>query len=97
MATRNETSKEANQGESRIQLVKAITEALVELMRASTGTIVALGILVILAAVIWRAAPEVQQQALPLLTGMLGVIIGRMLTPQVPTSSKPSETLSPQG
>jgi uncharacterized membrane protein HdeD (DUF308 family) len=96
MATKNESSKEANQGESGILLIKTIIEAFAELMRASTGTIVALGILFILAAVILQATPEVQENALHLLIGLLGVIIGRML-PQVSISSRPSETPTTQG
>ena len=75
-----------------MQLIEVIADALAQLVKTGTSTVVALGILAILAAIILRASPEVQQQALPLLTGMLGVIIGRMLASQETSPPKPPET-----
>jgi hypothetical protein len=97
MATKSsKPNKKPVQGDLVVRLIGAITEALARLITASVSTIVALGILVILAIIIIPAPPEIQQQTLPLLTGMLGVIIGRMLPPG-PQSPKSPETPSPSG
>jgi uncharacterized membrane protein HdeD (DUF308 family) len=95
MATKNRSSKGPNQGELIVQSIEAISDALARLLTTGTSTVVVLGILVILAAIIWRAPPEVQQQILPLLTGMLGVIIGRMLASQGTLPPQPPQTPSP--
>jgi hypothetical protein len=91
MANQSKSSKGPTWGDFVVQLIEAVTEALTKLITTGTGTIVALSILAILAAIIWRAPPEVQQQVLPLLTGMLGVIIGRMLGPQETSPPKPPD------
>lgn len=94
MATKNKPGKKPARGDL-MQLIQVIADALVKLITTGTGTIVALGILAILAAIILRASSEVQQQVLPLLTGMLGVIIGRMLSTQETSPPKPPETPGP--
>jgi chromate transport protein ChrA len=86
-------SKKPVQGDL-MQLIEVIADALVKLITTGTSTIVALGILVILAIIILQAPSEIQQQIVPLLTGMLGVIIGRMLTSQETSPPKPPETPS---
>jgi uncharacterized membrane protein HdeD (DUF308 family) len=97
MDTNNKFNKPPPHGDLAVQLIEAITNALAKLLTTGTSTVVALGILVILTAIILQANPEVQQQMVPLLTGMLGVIIGRMLAqggtqppepPGTPGSSK---------
>jgi len=97
MATNHKSSKRSIQGDLIVRLVEANPEALAKLITTGTSSIVALGILVILAAIILRATSEMQQQILPLLTGMLGVIIGRGLTPQGTSPPEPPETPSPLG
>jgi hypothetical protein len=84
-------NKGPNQSDSVARLIEATVNALIKLITIGTSTLVALGILVILGAIILRATPEVQQQIVPLLTGMLGVIIGRLLTQGEPSPSKPPE------
>ncbi len=84
-------NKGRNQSDSVARLIEATVNASIKLITIGTSTLVALGILVILGAIILRATPEVQQQIVPLLTGMLGVIIGRLLAQGEPSSSKPPE------
>jgi hypothetical protein len=90
VASNNKSSKQPPKGD-RIQLIEALTDALTKLITTGTSTVVALGVLVILAAIILRAPPEGQQQIVPLLTGMLGVIIGRMLAQGGTSPPKPPE------
>ena len=77
------------------QLISVVSDALVKLITTGTNTVVALGILAILAAIILRASFDVQQQIVPLLTGMLGVIVGRMLTQSGTSSDTHLETPDP--
>jgi len=97
MAAKSKAKKKSDHSETKTQRVAVHPDDLVKLVSMITGTIVALGILIILAIIICGGTPEMQERALPLLTGMLGVIVGRMLTPQGPTPPKPSETPTPQG
>jgi hypothetical protein len=90
VASNNKPSKQLPKGD-RIQLIEALTDALARLITTGTSTVVALGVLVILAAIVLRAPPEGQQQIVPLLTGMLGVIIGRMLAQGETSPPKPPE------
>jgi hypothetical protein len=79
MASNNKSSRLPPQGESWVPLIGAITDAVTKLITIGVITILVLGILGILVLIILQANSEVQQQIVPLLTGILGVIIGRML------------------
>ena len=96
MATKNNSSRESNQGDV-ILLIEAISSALAKLLITGTSTIVVLGILRILAAIMLQTTSEMQQQILPLLTGILGVIIGRMLASQGMSPPQPPQTPSLPG
>jgi len=77
-----------------VQLIEVITDALAKLIRTSASTIAILGILVILAIVVLRAAPEMQQQIIPSLLSILSMMIGRMLVSHETPPPKPPETPS---
>ncbi len=87
--------KGRNQSDAIARLIEATVNALTKLITTGTSNLIALGILVILGIIIVRATPEVQQQIVPLLTGMLGVIIGRLLAQGEPSPSKLPEKSGP--
>ena len=91
MATKNKSKKGLSQGDLIVQLIGAITEALAKLIITSASTIAILGILVILAIVVLRAAPEMQQQIIPSLLSILSMMIGRMLASQGISPPKPPD------
>ena len=97
MAIKRNSSKRPSQGDLLVRLIGTLTEALAKLITTSASTIAILGILVILAIVVLRAAPEMQQQIIPSLLSILSMMIGRMLASQETSPPKPPETPGPSG